>query len=105
MKKEYFTVHVIFKKDIESDEIIAFMPYQITNKNGNFLCYTHMDQHASCDYGYYLDCKPVKIDDYKNLLNELKDEGYDDVNIKIIKRINRKKYQKAYNDYLSLHNC
>ena len=103
MKKEYFTVYVIFKKDIKSDEIIAFMPYEITNKNGDFLCYTHMGQHSSCDYGYYLNCKPVKIENYENLLNELKAVGYKDINIKIIKRINRKKYQEAYNEYISLH--
>lgn len=91
-------IEVIFKKDKETGEVIAFMPYEFCDWKGEFTCYAHIGQHSNCDYRYYLKCKSAIEKEYKELLKELKYIGYDD--IKIIKRINFKKFKKAYQDFL-----
>lgn len=92
-------IEVIFKKDVETNEIIAFMPYDFCNWNGNFTCYAHIGQHSESGYRYYLKCKPANEEEYKELLKELEFVGYS--NIKVIKRINGKKFKDAYQDFLT----
>ena len=92
---------VIFKKDIQNNnEIIAFMPYNICNWQGDFTCYAHIGQHsATCD-GYFRQCKTATQDEYKSLLNELISIGY---NVEIKKRINTEKFKQAYQEFLKQH--
>lgn len=90
---------MIFKKDTKNNnEIIAFMPYEFCNWQGQFTCYAHIGQHSSCDYGYYLQCKPATYQEYKPLLEELKSIGYD---IQVINRINGKLFREKYQDFLA----
>ena len=90
---------MIFKKDINNNnEIVAFMPYEFVNWQGHFTCYVHNGQHGACDYDYYLSCKKATKEEYKDLLTELKNIGYE---IEIIQKINGKKFRCAYNDFLA----
>lgn len=89
---------IIFKKDVKNDnEIIAFMPYEIQNWQGQFLCYAHIGQHSNSEYGYYKQCKNASYNEYKELLTELKQIGYD---VQIQNRINTKRFKQAYQDFL-----
>jgi len=87
---------MIFKKD--GGEIIAFMPYDFCNWQGDFTCYAHIGQHGACSYSYYRKCKKATKEEYQELLNELKNIGYD---VEIINRINAKEFRKAYQDFLA----
>ena len=88
---------VVFKKDKVTNEVLAFMPYDIQNFKGEFTCYAHVGQHGlSCD-SYYRQCINATEDEYKPLLNELKQKGY---NVEPIKRINVKEFRQAYTDFL-----
>ena len=90
---------MIFKKDTKNNnEIIAFMPYEFTDWQGNFTCYAHIGQHSSCCYAYYLQCKPARYQEYKPLLEELKSIGYD---VQVINRINGKLFRQCYQDFLA----
>ncbi len=92
---------VIFKKDTtNNNEIIAFMPYDICNWQGDFTCYAHIGQHSTTNYNYYLRCKPATQEEYKSLYNELKNIGYE---IEVIKKINTKKLQIAYKDFMATY--
>lgn len=94
-------MEIIFKKDkSNNNEIIAFMPYAICNWQGDFTCYAHIGQHSMTDYNYYLCCKPATQEEYQNLYNELKSIGYE---IEIIKKINTKKLQTAYKDFMATY--
>ena len=85
---------MIFKKDTKNNnEIIAFMPYEFCNWQGQFTCYAHIGQHSSCAYDYYLQCKPATYQEYKPLLEELKSIGYD---VQVINRINGKLFRQCY---------
>ena len=74
---------IIFRRDIESGEIIAFFKGMLEN---NFLtCYVKIGQHGDASYDYYInDTVPAKKSEYLELLEELKQIGYPD--IKIYKR-------------------
>lgn len=89
---------IIFKKDTKNNnEIIAFMPYEIQNWQGQFLCYAHIGQHSNCDYKYYTQCKNAHYHEYKDLLEELKQIGY---NVQVIDRIKTKQFKQAYQNFL-----
>ena len=92
---------VIFKKDIQNNnEVIAFMPYDICDWQGNFTCYAHIGQHSmTCDE-YFKQCKTATQDEYKSLLNELIKIGYD---VEVKKRLNVKKFRQAYQEFLKQH--
>ena len=90
---------IVFKKDINHDnEIIAFMPYDFINWQGDFTCYAHIGQHGACNYEYYKTCRNATKEEYKELLQELKNIGYD---VEIIKRTNTKELKTAYNDFMA----
>ena len=92
---------VIFKKDTQNNnEVIAFMPYDICDWQGNFTCYAHIGQHSiTCD-GYFKQCKTAAQDEYKSLLDELIRIGYD---VEVKKRLNVKKFRQAYQEFLKQH--
>lgn len=92
---------VIFKKDTQNNnEVIAFMPYDICDWQGNFTCYTHIGQHSMTCNGYFKQCKAATQDEYKSLLNELIKIGY---NVEVKKRLNAKKFKQAYQEFLKQH--
>ena len=88
---------IIFKKDKETNEIVAFMPYDFQTWQGEFTCYAHVGQHSYSCYDYYRECKPATPEEYKDLKQELESIGY---NVEVIKRINGKKYRQAYQDFM-----
>ena len=90
-------MEIIFKKDKETNEVIAFMPYDFATWQGDFTCYAHVGQHFYSDYGYYRECKPATPEEYKDLKSELESIGY---NVEVKKRINGRKFRKAYQDML-----
>ena len=90
-------MEIIFKKDKETNEVVAFMPYDFQTWQGEFTCYAHVGQHSNTCYNYYLSCKPATEEEYKPLLEELQQIGY---NVEVIKRINTAKYRKAYQDFM-----
>jgi len=81
MKKDNHKTDVIFRQFIIGCEVIAFFP---KIKNGAKFClsYMHIGQHSDADYkGLLTITKPCT--DYKNLYNELTQNGY---NLQIRKR-------------------
>ena len=77
---------VIFRKDKETNEIIAFFPE--TYKNGKVMCYAHVGQHSMADIGYYWDnTKRINsAEEYGPLWKELEMIGYE--NLKLRFRMN-----------------
>ena len=78
---------VVFRKFKEGD-IIALFP---TMHEGNYLInsYMHVGQHCSADYNLVHSTKPAKKEEYRDLLEELRQIGYE--NLKVYKRY-RPKY-------------
>ena len=90
---------IIFKKDVKNDnEIIAFMPYEVQNWQGDFMCYAHLGQHSLTNDAYFRECRTATLEEYKSLLNELINLGYD---VEIKKRLNVDKFKKAYQEFLN----
>lgn len=77
---------VIFKQTNDG-EVIAFFPYLIWDHSGNITSYQHIGQHGAASIEFYRECKPTISS--MNLFHELVSIGYD---IKVIKRINYKRY-------------
>lgn len=75
---------VIFRKYKDNGYILALFPYEV--HNGHLItCYEHIGQHGAADYNHCINMTvPAKPHEYKNLLAELKRQGYDD--LKIMKR-------------------
>jgi predicted nucleic acid-binding Zn finger protein len=80
---------VIFRK--EDGDVVAFMPYDIADLNGNITCYAHIGQHSAASLEYYRTTKPTK--EYSDLLNELQSIGYD---VQIRQKMSLRKYSQAY---------
>ena len=92
-------MEIIFKKDRQTNEVIAFMPYDFQTWRGEFTCYTHVGQHSyTCD-NYYRKCKAATKKEYEPLMRELKQIGY---NIEVKKRINVNKFRKAYQNFMEV---
>ncbi|MFX1709017.1 hypothetical protein PV783_33935 [Chitinophaga sp. CC14] len=61
--------------------ILAVFP-QLFHQNKSFAnrqltCYSHTDQHSSCDQKYATDCELATHDEYTSLELELRGIGYD----------------------------
>jgi hypothetical protein len=89
-------VTVIFR--VEKDgSILAVFPYEIWDNYGNVMCYAHIGQHSSCDYGSILEqTKPASPEQYQNLLSELKDIYQPENKIIVRKRRNYDMYLSSY---------
>jgi len=60
-----------------------------TDHRDRIQCYAHMGQHSEGDYNYFLqETRPATLEEYKDLLYELKAIGYTD--LKILKRLVKK---------------
>ena len=75
---------VIFRKESDGTILAVFNEY--ADFNYNLTCYAHIGQHSACSLEYYRSTKPATAGEYQNLLNELKQIGYND--LKIAKRLN-----------------
>jgi hypothetical protein len=83
------TLPVIFRNN--KGDIYAVFPTIPSNYGGYFMqCYAQIGQHSGCSIAYYRDSKPATIEQYKDLLAELKriyETGDDPVTLVIKKRI------------------
>ena len=93
-------MEIVFKKDKETNEVIAFMPYDYQTWQGEFTCYAHLGQHSLTNDEYYRACKLATPDEYKDLKAELESIGY---NVEVIKKVNGRKSSIAYQDFLARH--
>ena len=92
--KDTSVSEILFRK-AKDGEIVAIMPYEIVMTGGPSLgymwSYEHCGQHSQCHPSFVKETKPATPAEYSDLKKELEDIGY---NVKVIKRINQKKYLK-----------
>ena len=90
MQKDDFQTDVIFRKYRVSNEIIALMPHDVVDFEGNVNSYMHVGQHGAADYiGVIANTIPATDTECADLKREMEGVGY---NINVIKRINQDKY-------------
>ena len=87
MQKDKQPTKMIFRKYIDTGEIIALFPYEIENKQGHVGSYMHVGQHGAADLNYVL-AKTLAVEkqEYASLLAELENIGY---KVWPVKRVNR----------------
>ena len=78
MEKDTVKTKVFFVKCVDEFEgvIVAVMPEDIADMQGNPTCYAHIGQHSACSKEWYLEQKMAKPKEYADLLRELEDRGY-----------------------------
>ncbi len=70
---------VKFSKESKT-EVLAYFPEEVYDQySHNKVCYSHVGQHSSCSPLYIRGKKQAKYEEYKDLLNELIGQGYDDL--------------------------
>lgn len=77
---------VVFRK-YKNGDVIALFP---TMHEGNYMInsYMHVGQHGCADYNLVYSTKPATEGEYRELLEELKQIGYE--NLKVYKRFSPK---------------
>jgi len=77
--------NVIFRQFKKGGDVIALFPYNPYNRFDvdSIESYMHIGQHSEADYNTVMSAtKPCKHEEeYKDLLLELEEVGYDDLNI------------------------
>lgn len=67
----------------ELNGVLAVFPDMKETFNGyrhnNITCYSHVGQHSACNPDYLKGKRLAKPEQYADLLNELKGQGYDDL--------------------------
>lgn len=63
------------------DEITAVFPNDIADSEGNVTVYAHMGQHSAGDLDYMLSLPEANPEEYSDLLQELNNIGYTNLNI------------------------
>lgn len=95
--KDTHVTEVIFRKwNNKVGGTIALFPYDIVTNSGDINSYERIGQHGAADYQRVISkTTPAPSDEsaYIALVKELEGLGY---NLKIVKRLNPKKYLKAY---------
>lgn len=76
-------VKVIFRK--KGNDIFAFFPEMRVNR-GNIVSYMHIGQHSEASYDFYKETKGATEEEYKSLLEELK-QIYDDCILEVRQRL------------------
>lgn len=74
---------VIFRKS--GNDVIAFLP-EIRVNYGNIMSYMHIGQHSEASYDFYNGTKKATEEEYKQLLEELK-QRYDDCVLEVKQRL------------------
>lgn len=90
--KENQPVKVVFRR-YTNGQILALMPYEISNFS--FMCssYQHIGQHSAADYSHCISStKPAKSEEYAILKRELENVGYV---VQVLHRINADMLQQA----------
>lgn len=75
------TTHVLFKKFPEGD-VIALFPYEKFNlqtHNTSITSYMHLGQHGAADSSLTKELADASPIEYKKLLEELQEVGYNDL--------------------------
>ena len=67
---------VIFRKDKNADEVLAFFPETYNYKDGTLMCYAHDGQHSTAELTYYRTTIQAKPFECKELEKELMELGY-----------------------------
>lgn len=82
---------VIFRK-FNGNEVIALFPQEPATLDGH-LCvsYMHVGQHSAASPSIVRDTKPASIEEYRKLLWELEQIGYND--LAVCKRFNKNDYK------------
>lgn len=82
---------VLFRKFKQGGDIIALFPEQTNRNDYTIASYMHIGQHSNADYDSVISQTiPAKEGEYVNLLTELKNIGYEDLQI-------MRKYRPKYN--------
>lgn len=78
MSKKIEKTNVIFYKEPETFDIMAFFPNEnyFEHESQTKTCYSHIGQHSACHTDYLKECKIAKENEYKDLKNELVGLGY-----------------------------
>lgn len=63
----------------EENTVFAYFPELPFDYKGNKTCYSHIGQHSACSPEYIKGKKLATPEQYEELLNELKGQGYDDL--------------------------
>lgn len=92
MEKDKHITEVIFRK-FSGGQIIALIPYEISDYKGNVNSYMHIGQHSGATLDLIHTTKLAQEIEYRDLLNEMENLGY---NIKVIQKVNRKKHANEY---------
>jgi hypothetical protein len=93
MEKDKEITDVIFRKHKKDGDIIAVFPY-IIERGYDVMCYQHVGQHSVCDYEWFItECKPTTEEEYKSLMIELENLGY---NLNILQKRNYGKYLNSF---------
>jgi hypothetical protein len=97
MKENIEITEVIFRI-FKDKQVIALFPYIIEHEY-DILSYMIIGQHSKADYDYIMrQTKLAKESEYNDIKNELENEfGY---NLKVISKMNKKKYEKCLNNLL-----
>lgn len=91
--QDIYKTTVIFRKYPDGD-ILALMPYDIANGEGNCTSYMHVGQHGAAHYEHCISqTKPAVYAEYKNLVDELISLGY---NLEIRRKANGRKQSEAF---------
>ena|SRR5688572_1241207 len=93
-----FRVHRSPKK--YGGEVTAVFPCEPADCTGyTMICYVHVGQHGSCDYGWYNLTRAARPEEYADLKRELESAPYG-YRLKVYKRMARHLRDK-YNDVLA----
>lgn len=72
---------VVFRKWRNGD-VIALFPDDVNPYDSTVISYMHVGQHGAADYAYVVyKTHPAQPDEYRSLLSELRNIGYDDLRI------------------------
>ena len=62
--------------------VFAYFPeIRSTKEGGMFTCYAHIGQHSACHENYAKGCKQAELNDFWELLRELIEQGYKNLQI------------------------
>jgi hypothetical protein len=88
MDNEMIPVRVIFRKWVDTGDVIALFPYDAYSPRGGCMSYMHVGQHGEADYNHCISAtNPAKPEEYEALAKELTGIGYD---LTVCKRYSRK---------------
>lgn len=88
--EEALKTDVVFK--LEGDNVVAVMPYEISDPHGNMTSYARVGQHSACSPEYVKRLKNATEAEYTELKKEMEAAGY---TFRVLKRISYGKYLDA----------